>query len=184
MKTVTTEKVVGHAFRYQTTARQHTWIADAAAPKGGDTAANPVEHLMGALAECVAMTAEGIATNKKYPVTHIRVTVTLDEVENPDGGDKKIPRFKEHLEVEGPLTDHQMDGLKAAMKICTVFNLLDGKKTFEPSYTLVRPAPRAPSETSSANSESPASPQVVASGDGAAHAAKPVTPPATATGGG
>lgn len=184
MKTVTTEKVVGHAFRYQTTARQHTWIADAAAPKGGDTAANPVEHLMGALAECVAMTAEGIATNKKYPVTHIRVTVTMDEVADPDGGDKKIPRFKEHLEVEGPLTDQQMDGLKAAMKVCTVFKILDGKKTFEPSYSLVRPAAAAPTDTGATNASATAAPQGVASGDGVANSAHPVTPPATAPGGG
>lgn len=184
MKTVTTEKVVGHSFRYKTTARQHSWTADAAAPKGGDTAANPVEHLMGALAECIAMTAEAIATNKKYPVTHIRVTVTMDEVDDPAGGGKKIPRFKEHLDVEGPLTDAQMDGLKHAMKVCTVFKIMDGPKSFEPSYNLVRPVPAASSDSTSDSSTTAAAPQVAPSGGDASTVSTLAVPPVTAAGGG
>lgn len=184
MKTVTTEKVVGHSFRYKTTARQHSWTADAAAPKGGDTAANPVEHLMGALAECIAMTAEAIATNKGYPLTHIRVTVTMDEVDDPAGGGKKIPRFKEHLDVEGPLTDAQMDGLKHAMKVCTVFKIMDGPKSFEPSYNLVRPAPAASFGSTSDSSTTAATPQVVPSSGDTATVSTPAVPPTTATGGG
>lgn len=136
MKKVITESVAGHPFRFKTTARAHSWTADTVPPKGGDTAANPVEHMMGALAECIAMTAEAIATNKKYPVTKIRVTVTLDEV---DEAGTKVYRFGEHLDVDGPLTDQQMEGLKAAVKVCTVFKILDGKKLFEPTFNLNRP---------------------------------------------
>ncbi|MBY0548501.1 MAG: OsmC family protein [Candidatus Obscuribacterales bacterium] len=184
MKTVTTEKVVGHSFRYKTTARQHSWIADAAAPKGGDTAANPVEHLMGALAECIAMTAESIASNKSYPVTHIRVTVTMDEIDDPAGGGKKIPRFKEHLDVEGPLTDAQMDGLKHAMKVCTVFKIMDGKKSFDPSYNLVRPVPAVSSDSTAVSAMTVVASQVVSGEEESTAAPVPAAPRPTATGGG
>ena len=140
MKTVTTEMVKGHPFQYRTTARQHSWSADTAAGKGGDTAANPVEHLLGALAECVAMTIEGAAAGKGWPVTNIRVTVTLDEIDDPDNAGQKISRFSESIEIEGPLDEKQVAGVKAAAKACTVFKLIERKKTFEANVTLVNPA--------------------------------------------
>lgn len=144
MKQVITVKVVGQPYRYTSTARQHTWGADAPAGKGGDTAPTPVEHLLGALGQCLAMTIEGSAQSRGWKVPDIRVTVEYEEIDDPSEAGKKVHRFIEHIELHGDLDQKQVDRLKAAALHCTVYKMMTGKKEFDSKVVLVKPAPAQP----------------------------------------
>ncbi len=89
-----------------------------------DTAATPHELLMGALGACTAITVEMYAKRKEWPLKGVNVKVT-EEVIEVEG--KKISKFVREIDLEGNLTEEQIDGLKMIADKCPVHKILTGQ---------------------------------------------------------
>jgi putative redox protein len=98
-------------------ARTHTLVADEPLDLGGDdTAATPYEHLLGALASCIAITLRMYATRKAWPLEGVDVDATMSE--------GRTPTITRTIRLRGPLDDAQRARLVEIADACPVSRLL------------------------------------------------------------
>jgi putative redox protein len=98
-------------------ARTHTLVADEPLDLGGDdTAATPYEHLLGALASCIAITLRMYATRKSWPLEGVEVDATMSE--------GRTPTITRTIRLRGPLDDAQRARLVEIADACPVSRLL------------------------------------------------------------
>ena len=125
-------KSEGKGLRHQIKAGDHTWIADAPKDVGGDEAGpDPHQLLMASLGACTAMTLEIFAKKRSWNLTHVAVNLEEQQVDDPKNPGKKIPRFTRDIEVEGDLTQEQLDTLKSIADKCPIHKILTGEKTID-----------------------------------------------------
>lgn len=141
MKVTVTPGSAPHA--YTVTARQHTFSLDIEPKlKGGDTAANPHEGVLGSLGACTAITMALYAAQKGWNVSFEVTEVTEDKIDDPDdtseGTKKQIPHIVERVTIKGAVTDEQLTRLKEIGKRCPVYLLMLSKKVID--LELVRAA--------------------------------------------
>lgn len=155
MSKIRVESVSGKPFQFVMSARQHTAVTDAPVASGGsDTAMTPHEYFLQGLAGCIGMTIWMYAVRKKIPLDGVAVSVTEGRIDDPDAADdsdkgekgdsgdtvatvkKKIPHLPVTIELEGPLTDEQVEALRTVAGNCPVYRLLTGKKLVEKTVTL------------------------------------------------
>jgi putative redox protein len=98
-------------------ARTHTLVADEPLDLGGDdTAATPYEHLLGALASCIAITLRMYAARKAWPLEGVEVDATMSE--------GRTPTITRTIRLRGPLDDAQRARLVEIADACPVSRLL------------------------------------------------------------
>jgi putative redox protein len=131
-------------YAHDLTARTHTIVSDVAADlAGGDTGPTPHEMLLMSVGTCGAMTIEMFAKRQGIPLTSVTVTVTEGTIADPDDATKQIPHIVETFELEGNLTQAQIDSLERVAKKCPVYKVLVGKKVVDATMKLVTPAASA-----------------------------------------
>lgn len=115
---------------YQTTvdAREHQWHADLE-NDGGNSAPTPEELLLGALGSCMAQTARLYAARKGWQIDRIDVTLDFERFKGSeyaayDGDSAFVHEIREHIIIQGPLTDEQRARILEIMGKCPVRRIL------------------------------------------------------------
>jgi putative redox protein len=114
--------------------RGHTFRVGEPVDKGGtDDGPTPMETFLGGLASCVAITLRMYANLKGLPVREIRVRADqartargeIDPEEIEEGDDREeIPRVDLAIEIDGDVTDEQLDRLRHIAKRCPVHRVV------------------------------------------------------------
>ena len=141
MKVTITPGSAPHA--YTVTARQHSFSLDIEPKlKGGDTAANPHEGVLGSLGACTAITMALYAAQKGWNVSFEVTEVTESKIDDPndtsEGAKKQIPHIVEKVTVKGDVDDQKLAKLKEIGKKCPVYLLMLNPKVID--LELVRAA--------------------------------------------
>ncbi len=123
---------------YLTTIRTetHTWHADETIEGGGtDTAADPVEQMLGALGSCMVVTVQMYANRKQWPLEKIDVELEMERFNAADypayqGNAQFIHEIREHITLHGPLSDEQKSRLLEISTKCPVRRVLTNPTFF------------------------------------------------------
>jgi putative redox protein len=111
-------------FRTEFTNGTQSALADAPVVKGGGgTGFGPHELLEAALATCLTMTVQMAAAKHSYPLTGVRSEVRIDR--NKPGE----VALNYSLVFDGPLSDEEINRLRAAAAECPVGRTLTGRIT-------------------------------------------------------
>jgi len=145
MKSVTVSLVHGCKYQHQISNGTHSVVTDVDVKSGGNGGGlDPKELALGALGGCIAMTVIMVATRKKWDLKRLSVTVTQTEEADPADASKKRLVVSEELEVEGNLTQQELDDIKATASKCPVYKLMTESKRMESTVKHVVPVTPAP----------------------------------------
>jgi uncharacterized OsmC-like protein/alpha/beta superfamily hydrolase len=116
-------------FQQQVTAGRHRFLADEPEGVGDDTGPTPYDLLLAGLGTCTSMTLRMYAKRKDWPLEHVEVQLTHDRIhaddceacETTSGMVDTIDRV---IQLRGPLTPEQRDGLMAIADRCPVHRTL------------------------------------------------------------
>ncbi|AOU98500.1 hypothetical protein BI364_11535 [Acidihalobacter yilgarnensis] len=112
----------GQRFTQDIHTPDHHWVADEPAARDGDNLGPaPYPLLLGALGACTAMTLEGYAAHKGWPLT--AVTVRLEHRIEAERGAGALA-IERHIELEGPLDAAQRTRLLDIANRCPVHRSL------------------------------------------------------------
>jgi uncharacterized OsmC-like protein/alpha/beta superfamily hydrolase len=125
---IVTETGLG-GFQQRVTAGRHRFLADEPAGVGDDTGPTPYDLLLASLGSCTAMTLRMHAERKDWPLEHVEVELTHDRIhaddcetcETTSGLVDTIDRI---IDLRGPLSPEQRDGLMAIADRCPVHRTL------------------------------------------------------------
>lgn len=102
----------------------HEWHADEPVDKGGaDSAPNPMQIVLSALAACTTVTLQMYADRKQWPLTGVDVDVQL----NPNGSPASGNLIERRISLHGALNDEQRQRLLQIAQACPVHKLLEGE---------------------------------------------------------
>lgn len=126
-------------FAQQVTIGNHTLIVDEPRSVGGDDAGpSPYDLILAALGSCTSITLSLYAKLKKIPLEKVNVKLTHSKIHAQDCAecDKKtvkIDHIDRKIEVEGNLTNEQLQALLAVANKCPVHQTLTSKIEVETS---------------------------------------------------
>jgi uncharacterized OsmC-like protein len=69
-----------------------------------------------------------VAPRRKWDLQEISVTVTIDEVNDPQKPGSKINQVEEKIEVKGNLTPAELAAIEKTAGNCPVLKLIEGPK--------------------------------------------------------
>lgn len=118
----------GTPHKHEIKAGQYTLTADAPKEFGGSTGMEPHELMLSALGACTSITIQMYAERKGWPVKNISIKLNEETVEDTENPGKKISKITREIDLEGDLTQEQIDGLKAIADKCPIHKLLVGPK--------------------------------------------------------
>lgn len=102
----------------------HRWQADEPAALGGaDSAPTPDHLLLSSLGACTTITVQMYAARKQWPLTGVRVELTL----NPDGKPEAGTDIRRRIELIGDLDEGQRERLLGIANACPIHKLLTGE---------------------------------------------------------
>jgi putative redox protein len=102
---------------------------------GGGTAPAPYDYLLTALSACTAITLRMYADRKGIALKHITVDLEHKKSEKPDG--TKFDLIKKEIQVQGELSDEQIERLKEIADKCPVNRTLQNAATIETKVTRI-----------------------------------------------
>ncbi|MFG0245067.1 MAG: OsmC family protein [Phycisphaerales bacterium JB052] len=124
--TVTTVTLGTQDYRTRVSSRQHAFFVDEpGALKGGDTAQDPYETLLGALGACKAITVRMYAQRKGWDLQEVR----LDLEHSRPNGRGNPEQIDISLSFVGDLDDDQRQRLKEIANACPVQKTITGELT-------------------------------------------------------
>ena len=128
MTEVQVKSSAGSPYKQEIKAGQHTFTADAPKDLGGSGAGpEPHELMLSALGACTSITIQMYAQRKGWDVKNVTVKLKEEYVEDPNN-QGKMAKITREIDVEGELTQEQIDGLKAIADKCPIHKLLNGSK--------------------------------------------------------
>lgn len=129
MNEVQVKNTAGTPYKQEIKAGQHVLTADAPKEFGGAAVGpEPHELLLGALGACTSITIQMYAERKGWAVKTISVKLNEETVEDTENPGKKISKITREIDLEGDLTQEQIDSLKAIADKCPIHKLLSGPK--------------------------------------------------------
>ena len=122
----------GEVFKQEVKTETHSFLSDA--PKavgGGDSGPNPHELLLGSLGACTNITLQMYAQKKGWPLKGVNIDLTEEQVDDPQNPGKKVAKITRNIQVEGDLTEEQIEGLKGAAERCPIHKILSGSSKID-----------------------------------------------------
>lgn len=113
-------------FRTEIAARGHTLVADEPVAVGGTNAGpTPYDYLAAALGSCTAMTVRMYADRRGWPLEGVTVRLRHSRVHEKDCEECEaqpvgIDQIEREVELAGPLTEEQYEGLLRIADRCPV----------------------------------------------------------------
>ncbi len=130
--------------RVRVTDGRHTWFADEPSSLGGsDSAPDPYEQLLGALAACTCVTLAMYAEHKQIPLRRVEAGLEFNRVhaddckECEDDAVGMIDRISVDVRVQGTFTDAERTRLAHVATRCPVHKTLAGGVVFADAITFV-----------------------------------------------
>jgi len=123
-------KLGSEGYTTEILAGQHGLIADESEEVGGDDfGPSPYELLSSALAACTVMTLQMYARRKKWDLKEVKVHINhgkkyVEDCNNCDEKTSKIDHFERCIEVEGDLSEEQVERLLEIANRCPVHRTL------------------------------------------------------------
>jgi uncharacterized OsmC-like protein len=115
--------------RHEIKAGKHNLVADAGTDIGGnDEGPDPHALMLSALGACTSMTLQLFAQKRSWDLRKVVVTLTEEQIVDPENDSRKIPKIVRTVEVEGELTAEQLDTLRQIADKCPIHKLLTGSK--------------------------------------------------------
>ncbi len=122
-----------HVFSQNVASDHHVWVADEPLEIGGSNLGpDPYEHLLAALGSCTSMTIRMYANRKKWPVEHVKVSLSHQrdhgkdclrcDTENP-----QVDVISRKITLTGKLSEEQTQRLLEIADRCPVHKTLHGK---------------------------------------------------------
>jgi putative redox protein len=130
-RVVVTSAESGYANRVAV--RGHQWMADEPEALGGtDTGPTPYEFLLAGLGGCKSITMRMYAERKGWPLERIRVGLKHQKIRAKDCLEcetetGKIDRIEAEIDLQGPLSDSQIERLRRVADRCPVHRTLSGE---------------------------------------------------------
>ena len=118
----------GTPHKHEIKAGQYTFTADAPKEFGGSTGPEPHELMLSALGACTSITMQMYAERKGWAVKGITIKLSEETVEDAENPGKKIFKITREIDLEGDLTQEQIDSLKVIADKCPIHKLLVGPK--------------------------------------------------------
>ena len=116
-------------YKQQIKAGKHSFVADIPIDKGGEeTGPDPHELLLASLGACTSVTLQMYAKKKGWDLKHVTVDLTQEEIDDPADQSKKLTKITRSINVDGNLTQEQVDTLKSIADKCPIHKLLSGPK--------------------------------------------------------
>lgn len=119
----------------------HTWHADELVENGGtETAADPVEQLLGAVGSCMAITVQLYAKRKEWPLEKMEIQLHLERYKSDQypaykGDAQFVTEIREHITLFGDqLTEEQRTRLLEISTKCPVRRILQNPTFFVASH--------------------------------------------------
>lgn len=117
-------------FRTEIVVRGHTLVADEPAAAGGtDAGPTPYDYLLAALGSCTAMTVRMVAGRRGWPLEGVSVRLWQSRVYEKDCEECEvknvgIDQIEREVDLAGPLTEEQHEGLLRIADRCPVSQTL------------------------------------------------------------
>lgn len=124
-------------FKTTITARDHVWHSDLSPSSGGkDEFPNPEELVMSALGSCMLQTAKLYIQRKGWEVTRLEVTLAFerykaDEYPDYEGDALFVHEIREHIVVEGNLSEEEKARVIEIMGKCPIRRLIQSPAFFK-----------------------------------------------------
>ncbi len=115
---------------------EHVFHVDEPLDAGGsDTAADPVQHLLGALGSCMAITARLYAQRKDWPLLGVEITLDIQRRRGSDypgyeGDALFVHEIQQQIVLQGPLDETQRSRLIEIASRCPVHRIVDSPAFF------------------------------------------------------
>ena len=107
----------------------HTLVSDIPEKAGGQNSGpNPHELLLGSLGACTSITLQMFARKREWDLKQVIVKVAEETIDDPKDPTKKLHKITRNIEVQGKLTQEQLDTLKTIADKCQIHKLLVGSK--------------------------------------------------------
>lgn len=124
-------------FKTTAEARQHVWHGDLPESSGGhDEYPTPEELVMSALGSCMLQTAKLYAVRKGWNLTHLEVGLSFERIKAEDYPDYQgdalfVHEIREHIVVEGDITDEEKKRVIEIMGKCPIRRLIQSPAFFK-----------------------------------------------------
>jgi putative redox protein len=142
MKTVTVSLAPGQKYQQNIVEGKHSVVCDIDTASGGaDGGLDPKQLALGALGSCMAMTIIMVASRKKWDIQSLSIKLTQTDEPDPANPGKRRNVIAEEIEVQGNLTQKELDDIKATAKKCPVYKLMTEPKRMDTSVKHVASAP-------------------------------------------
>ena len=102
---------------------------------GSNTAAHPVQHLLGALGSCMAITARLYAQRKGWPLQGVEIALDVERMRGADypgyeGDALFVHEIRQRIQLQGPLDETQRRRLLEIAGRCPVHRIVESPAFF------------------------------------------------------
>lgn len=114
----------------------HVYHVDEPLDAGGsDSAADPVQHLLGALGSCMAITARLYAQRKGWPLQGVEITLDVERLRGSEypgyeGDALFVHQIQQEIVLQGPLDETQRSRLLEIAGRCPVHRIVESPAFF------------------------------------------------------
>jgi putative redox protein len=129
MHSATAKLVSGATYHVESSVEGFTLVSDQPVKVGGTgKGPSPKGFLLSAIAFCTVQTLKMVAPRRKWDLQEVTVTVSWDEVDDPQNPGQKIAQIEEKIEVKGNLTAAELTAIEQTAGKCPVLKMVEGPK--------------------------------------------------------